>query len=1131
MRVRHCGVVLFGSLCLAACGGGQSNPPNTPNPPAPPPDGGTDTPVTVLPDVDAPIVYNDLPVHDPSVVRADDGSFYVIGSHLAMAQSTDLVSWQSVADGVNDANPLFATYASEISEGIAYVGGHVGSWASDIVKLDDGRWYFYYNHCATADDGLCDFPRSYLGVAVSDSIEGPYSDLGAFLWSGQTDDEIATGGYGVGSIASYDPTVHPNAIDPTTFYDEDGELWMVYGSYSGGIFILAMDETTGKPAAGQGYGTHLAGGFHGAIEGPFILYSPDTDYYYLFTSFGGFEANDGYNMRIARSRDPDGPYVDAEGNDMVQASGNLDGIEPYGVKLMGGFEFGSDLGDPAPGRGYLAPGHNSAYHDAGTGKYLLIHHTRFPNRGEQHAIRVHEMFVTENDWLVASPHRYAPLSGGNEVGVDDAVGLYRFVDHGKDINREARISSYLSLNDDDSISGAATGSYRLSTQGGNDIGLTLGNVTYEGVILWQWDDGEQRLTPSISAVSPEGSTVWLSKMEDKSTEEVLQAIADAIEFPDAFSGDGLDFPSNGTRGATIEWSSNNGEVIKNDGTVIRPNVGEGDRTVTITAVITFNGESMTVTRDVLVPERSPFNRIAQYDFENDLTETLGNFSSGEATGDRIWKLSEGIVGYAAGHDNEALSLDGTAGVRLPDGLISNYEYSVSMWANPTAITQFTTAFFGAVDEQQDGGDPFSNHWISLLPQSWDGNTMLWSGSDPFFDGITGQLIPEAAWSHLGFSVHNGLVRVYIDGVQYFSGGNLSDFFTSGEGRFAIGVNYWDLPFNGLIDELKVYDAALGPAEMQALDIDYIPSDQLLQMAVDLIDPGDLSAVREDIHLPPTGPFAAAIEWVSSDPATIFVEADTGVVTRPEAGAPPADVTLTAMVSLDGDNATRDFAATVSPLGPPDPVARYSFEDNLADSTGNFAAGTPTGDRIAAAGGTIAFGDGVQGRALVLDGATGVALDAGLVSDATYTISLWLNPSALTFYTSALFGGPDCTTDAASCDSWISVVPGGLDPGAETMLWSGTAWFDAVTGTRIPLDQWTQFVAVNDNGAIRIYLDGVETFNGTNFPDVFTGTADPSFWIGVNHWDPAYAGSIDELKVFDEAMTASDVASLYEAEAQ
>ena len=931
MRTRYGGVALFGSLLLAACGSGgdQPNPPD----PAPPPGGG-EAPVTIKPEVDGSIVYNDLPVHDPSVVRADDDSFYVIGSHLAMARSTDLVSWQAVANGVNDANPLFDTYASEIAEGIAYVGGHVGSWASDIVKLDDGHWYFYYNHCATADDGLCDFPRSYLGVAVADSIEGPYSNLGAFLWSGQTDDEIANQGYGVGTITSFDPTVHPNVIDPTTFYDQGGRLWMVYGSYSGGIFILEMDEATGKPVAGQGYGTHLAGGNHSAIEGPFILYSPDTDYYYLFTSFGGFEAEDGYNIRIARSRDPDGPYVDAEGKDLAEASGNWDSIEPYGVKLMGGFQFEAALGDPVPSRGYLAPGHNSAYYDADTGEYVLIHHARFPNRGQQHAIRVHQLFVTGNDWLVASPHRYAPLTGGNVVGADDVPGLYRYVDHGKDINREVKESDYLSLDEDGSVSGAIDGSYALADQeDGMSISLTLDGIAYEGVIQWQWEDGSQRLTPAIAAVSGEGATAWLSKMEDRTDEAVVRDVADAIDFPDEFNGDSLEFPVNATRGATIDWSTSNGEVITSDGTVIRPNVGEGDQTVTITATITLNGQSMEVTRDVLVPERSPFNRVARYDFENDLTEDLGNFAAGEATGDRIWKLSEGVVGFAAGHDNQALSLDGTAGLRLPDGLISNYEYSVSMWVNPTAITQFTPAFFGAVDEQQDGGDRYSDHWISLLPQSWDGNTMFWSGSNPFFDGVTGQLIPEGTWSHLGFAVDQGLVRVYIDGTEYFSGGTLTDFFTSAEGRFALGVNYWDTPYNGLIDELKVYDAALGLEEMQALDIDYTPSDELLQTAVDLIDLGDLSSVTDDIHLPPTGPFAAAIDWVSSDPATISVEADTGVVTRPDETSPPANVTLTAMVTLDGESATRDFAATVSPLGLPQPAAHYQFEDNLEDGTG------------------------------------------------------------------------------------------------------------------------------------------------------------------------------------------------------
>ena len=37
----------------------------------------------------------------------------------------------------------------------------------------------------------------------------------------------------------------PNNIDPCVFYDEQGKLWMSYGSWSGGIFMIELDETTG----------------------------------------------------------------------------------------------------------------------------------------------------------------------------------------------------------------------------------------------------------------------------------------------------------------------------------------------------------------------------------------------------------------------------------------------------------------------------------------------------------------------------------------------------------------------------------------------------------------------------------------------------------------------------------------------------------------------------------------------------------------------------------------------------------------------------------------------------------------------------------------------------------------------
>jgi beta-xylosidase len=109
----------------------------------------------------------------------------------------------------------------------------------------------------------------------------------------------------------YDATRHPNTVDPNVFSDNARRLWMIFGSYSGGIFIMQMNPGNGMPLPGQGYGKRLMGGNHSRIEGAYVMYSPATSHYYLFTSFGGLDANGGYNMRVARSLRPDGPYLDA----------------------------------------------------------------------------------------------------------------------------------------------------------------------------------------------------------------------------------------------------------------------------------------------------------------------------------------------------------------------------------------------------------------------------------------------------------------------------------------------------------------------------------------------------------------------------------------------------------------------------------------------------------------------------------------------------------------------------------------------------------------------------------------------------------------------------------------------------
>ncbi len=53
-------------------------------------------------------------------------------------------------------------------------------------------------------------------------------------------------------------------------------------------------------------------------------------------------------------------------------------IAPHGQKLMGNFQFALTTGETGTAMAYISPGHNSAYYDAGLGKYFLIFHTRFP---------------------------------------------------------------------------------------------------------------------------------------------------------------------------------------------------------------------------------------------------------------------------------------------------------------------------------------------------------------------------------------------------------------------------------------------------------------------------------------------------------------------------------------------------------------------------------------------------------------------------------------------------------------------------------------------------------------------------------------------------------------------------------
>lgn len=221
-----------------------------------------------------PVINYSLP--DPSVVKADDGYFYLFATedirNMPVHRSKDLVSWELVGTAFTDATrPNFEPNG--------------GLWAPDI-NLIKGEYVLYYSMSVWGGEWTCG-----VGVATSEKPEGPYTDRGKLFRS----DEIEV----------------QNSIDP--FYiEEDGRKYLFWGSFRGLYAIeLSDDGLSLKPGAEK---RRVAGT---AYEGVYI--HKRNGYYYMFASIGSCceGLNSTYTTVVGRSNNLFGPYLDKQGRSMI----------------------------------------------------------------------------------------------------------------------------------------------------------------------------------------------------------------------------------------------------------------------------------------------------------------------------------------------------------------------------------------------------------------------------------------------------------------------------------------------------------------------------------------------------------------------------------------------------------------------------------------------------------------------------------------------------------------------------------------------------------------------------------------------------------------------------------------------
>lgn len=313
-------------------------------------------------------------VHDPSVI--DDGEFFYcyntdvayghsIRPGLQIRRSINLVEWEFVGWVFNGLP----------AAGSAYIRDNGGTpnnslWAPYAMKVGD-EYRVYYSLASNIGR------LSAIGLAVSDSPKGPFTERGVVVRS--------VGGN----------TTHTNAIDPSVIVDKDGKHWMYYGSSWDGIYIMELDPETGLAKEDGDIGRRIAHrGFtgntiNGNIEGPEIIYNEEFDMYYLFIAYDWLESK--YNVRVGRSPNANGPFVDYDGVDMNEYSDNVPMIlAPYRFRGHSGWQ---GVSHPA----VFQRDQN----------FYIAHQGRPGNDRFFMVLHVRQLHWTEDGWPLVSPQRYA----------------------------------------------------------------------------------------------------------------------------------------------------------------------------------------------------------------------------------------------------------------------------------------------------------------------------------------------------------------------------------------------------------------------------------------------------------------------------------------------------------------------------------------------------------------------------------------------------------------------------------------------------------------------------------------------------------------------------------------------------
>lgn len=250
---------------------------------------------------------------------------------MPVYRSVDLVNWYFVRDSF-DRRPA----------GLA--GPKSGLWAPEPV-YQNGSYYLYFTVTDVADrhspETGCE-SDSGIAVATSASPAGPWKPA----------ERLVVPPRRAGAGCNFHWTFDPDVVE-----DEEGDRFLYYGSYGGGVHVQRLSKD-GLRVEGDPVRIGAANRYEGAEV------VKAGKYWYMFASSTDCCRGPltGYALFVGRATSPEGPFLDREGNDMASAR-------------VGGTPVLAQNGNR-----WVGAGHNTVFQDV-AGQWWTFYHAVDRNQG------------------------------------------------------------------------------------------------------------------------------------------------------------------------------------------------------------------------------------------------------------------------------------------------------------------------------------------------------------------------------------------------------------------------------------------------------------------------------------------------------------------------------------------------------------------------------------------------------------------------------------------------------------------------------------------------------------------------------------------------------------------------------